>query len=128
MTTKTGRLLFKTISRTTNPLPLALAVASQYSSMNRPVLLVAPGEHRIPKAPRTVRLLRVVRPWVLDIWLDARRMTPAPELLVIADLTRIGGRSTARKLDELRLLAREMDILVVVLARRTPTVAALRAK
>jgi hypothetical protein len=55
-------------------------------------------------------------------------MTPAPELLVIADLTRIGGRSTARKLDELRLLAREMDILVVVLARRTPTVAALRAK
>lgn len=126
MTRKNGLLLFKILSRRTDPLPFAITAAAQYGMANFPVILVASNARKDAIRLRSIHLLNAARPWVLDIWLYARRMTPAPELLVIADLAHLGGRTIGRKLEELKLLARELSIPILVIARRTPAISAFK--
>lgn len=127
----------------------ALDIVASFPLTARPlaVLLFAPGSYKrtlirrlkaiwSPDRLRSVPLFVDTAPrlWPIEIWLAVRRIDAVPHrprerlgLIIANDLHRIGGRSYAQKVSDFKMIAREIGLPVIVLARPHPSLtAALR--
>ena len=127
----------------------ALDIAASFTLDARPipVLLLAPGSNRkallrrlkatwkparlraaplfVDTAPRLWPVQMWFRAWQVDRTL--RRRGARLGLIIVDDFHCIGGRSHAQRLSDCKILAREMGLPVIVLARPHPSLtAALR--
>ncbi|OGR40688.1 MAG: hypothetical protein A2X35_09275 [Elusimicrobia bacterium GWA2_61_42] len=133
---------------------LSIAASLTLTSRPLPVLFFAPGTDkrallrrliaawrpaRLPLPTARAQRLRTAplyfnnapRLWPLEIWSHARQLDSRLRrqgerlgLILVDDLHRIGGRSYAHKVSDFKILAREMGLLIIVLARPHPSLAA----
>lgn len=122
-------------------LALSIAASLTLTACPLPVLLFASGAdkrtlmRRLSAAWKPARLRAASlfvkttpRLWPVEIWLAARRIERALNkhkarlgLIIVDGLHHVGGRNYAQKVSDFKILAREMGLAIVILARPHPS-------